>query len=260
MDSLSGYEQRKQLAAAYKRADGHIAFIDESYRKDRAYLMTAVTVDPDEVASLRNDLDEITGGEFHATDLARRGQGGRDVVRSVAELVAQRQDLGIVVVRVKPADKDAEMEASRAACFRMLARKLSELRDPEVALVVYDRRRVNEDKRDRATIKAMRQDGIVREKMSVLSATAGGERLLASADVVSFAVHRALNENDREFFDLVKGSTTFLSARTNTYIPNTHMSVNAITALDIHALSRQQSAHGATAEMAEKKDNPGVDR
>ena len=91
---MSGYVHAAQRGVdeAYRRTQGPVAFLDESYQapaddahRDSFYVLTAVLVTVKDMGTLRSGLGEIAGSDYWHTRDALKTDEGRAQTREIPE-------------------------------------------------------------------------------------------------------------------------------------------------------------------------------
>ncbi|BCP14837.1 hypothetical protein [Mycobacterium paraintracellulare] len=192
------------LTGAYSRArGGYIAFLDETFQLDDSdvdrrtefYMLSAVVVHRDDLASLRGDLRKVVGGDFWHTSDELKTPEGRARARRVAEFLGDPQGNEVGIVAIKSPVAEGMGDAARAACFRQVGRTLcaggTPLADEGVHLMILEQRRMQRNRSyDTSIVKGLRKEGTLCRHCHMIQASPTHENLLWLPDLVSSAVRR----------------------------------------------------------------------
>ena len=212
------------VAEAYRRAKGHVAYLDESYQAPDAvaahrqtfYIFTAVIVSPEARDELRSSLREIAGVQrWHTTEALLTGPG-RETTRKMLEFLAEGDEVCVIAHQVPVGAGDHDAEDARRACYRGLAASLAAGRaghwGPIELLVLEERNQRNFRNKDHKNHAELIAEKRIPRSTRLLQVSPAHERLLWLPDLVSSAYRRTLTHHDatRELFGVVESHVHFV--------------------------------------------------
>lgn len=203
---------------AYRRVNGSVAYLDESYQTfdtvvDPAatfYIFAAVIVQADQRDELRAGLLEIAGGDWWHTSEALLQEEGRAKTRDMLEFLAEGPEMSIIGLQVPVGDHDRDGEIARRDCYRGLAIELATGRDglwdPVELLVLEERNQSNFRNKDRRNHVELVSEKSVPRNTRLLQTSPSAEQLLWLPDLVSAVYRRTLTHRDRtrHLFDVIR--------------------------------------------------------
>ena len=197
------------LLSRLRAAKGPLAFVDESFMSpsqdaDSFYILGAVVVQKKKVFALRAELQQLVGDDyFHATESGRH-EGGRQLIRQMADLIAREAKPVLVVLnQLETSDEDAERARSRV--IKRLFEELSENQMYLTGTVVYERRmRSGQHEADLRIFRGIRQQKLPGSKLRILGIATKHEPLLWAPDLVSWAFRQAYREDNPSYFTQLK--------------------------------------------------------
>lgn len=200
------------LSALYSRAQGAVAYLDESYYAPKQgkgqtfYIVSAVVVGRSKVGEVRATLLDLVGDDYwHTTTDARSLEGKETLRQSLDYLKAASKTLCWLS---EPIDKsDREGEAARAAVHRAAVRELTRSYLPSAGMIVYEKRlsgyQANADAR---VFNEMRNSGKVDRDFIIHPESPANELLLWAPDMVAWSYRQSFLDNDHAFFELLSES------------------------------------------------------
>lgn len=211
---------------AYRRCQGPVAFLDESYQvadpvvqhTKTFYIFTAVVVDFDQMSELRAGLGEIAGSERWHTTEALLQEDGRAKTRDMLEFLAEGPETCIIALQVPVNSQDRGGETARRSCYRALATGLAAGREngwPPVDLFVLEERNQsklrNKDKRNHTELIS---EKLIPQPTRLVQTSPALERLLWLPDLVSSAYRRTLTHRDttRNLFNTIRDHVHFIES------------------------------------------------
>lgn len=203
------------LHDAYVRnGSRHVAFLDETFRSGRDfpgekpfYLMTAVLVSPQDFDVLREELEDIAGGNYWHSTEELSTEEGRQRVEEMLEYLSRGDELSIVSHYRDEFALNADIEEMRKVTFHSLCGRIFQ-ENPgwsRVNLAVLERRNGNNlFEIDERNFKAMRKSGIVPPQGRLFQASPAEENLLWLPDLVSTAIRQEIVRNNSSYVDLIR--------------------------------------------------------
>ena len=228
MISMDGYSLRDdRLREVYATTSGPVAFIDESYRapgfagrgrpERPFYVLSAVVVERDQAAVVREALTDIPGSLFwHTKDLIKNPVG-QQYMREMLDYLSESDMLSIVTVQtdVRVGD-DKQMNYARSECLATLTAELTRgAGENAVRLIVMDSRDGHSpglNKIDQDTVHRLRSAGIIDENVQLQHSGPGKEPLLWTPDVAAWSYRRELAIGDSQWFNRIRETTIQLHA------------------------------------------------
>lgn len=221
---MSRDQTESAALAQFYRRHGHtpIAYIDETYSVDprftqRFYVVSAVIVQPGELAPLRTALRQAVRGTFwHTTDQLLT-ESGREAVIRVLECLADPAGSEVTVVShattVDAADTSGEVARSRALRALFQACASPQCVAGQTTAFVLERRLTREQSNKDATTKAGAiSDGLLPVGAGLLQVSPSDENLLWLPDVVCGAYRQEVLRREPKFFDVIREISTVVKA------------------------------------------------
>jgi hypothetical protein len=223
---VGGYVHPAQRAVedAYKRTNGPVAFLDESYQapdgvaehRQTFYLFSAVVVDLKDMATIRSGMRRIVGSHYWHTRDALMTDAGWEQTRELLAYLAEGGEPCVIAHQVEVDAGDGDAEEARRACYHALAVELSSGRqgvwDPIDLLVLEERNVSNLKNRDQANHKDLVSCGSVPRKTRLLQTSPASEHLLWLPDLVSSALRRTITHDDDTLFDVIREQVHVIAA------------------------------------------------
>lgn len=213
------------LTSLYQRAEGAVAFIDESYYapssgKGRTFYITAAVVVPVEgLESLRGDLIEVARtGYWHTAEAAQNSDGRLDIL-SMGQILRGKSKL--ICWLYEPLEQsDREGEAARAKSLRHGINELVRKFLPSAGLIIYESRQKGyQENADHRLIREMRAAGKLDRYFKIHAESPANEPLLWSPDLVAWSFRQEFLGRTSEYFDVLRGSSEIVDLNSKSRLP-----------------------------------------
>jgi hypothetical protein len=170
------------------------------------YLFAAVMISPKDMNDLRAGLVRIAGGPHWHTVDALQTAAGRAQTRQMLNYLADGPEVGVIAHQAHVDAADADAEAARRACYRMLATEvaLGGVSDPAHLLVLEERSQRNFRNRDDRTHRELLAERRIPRNTRLMQTSPACERLLWLPDLVAAAYRRTITHNDLSLFDIIR--------------------------------------------------------
>jgi hypothetical protein len=199
------------LEALYSRAQGAVAYLDETYYAPKQgsgqtfYIVSAVVVDRLRLDEIRDRLLEVVGGDYwHTTKDVRKSEGREILMRALSILSQESKALCWLSEPISPSDREGE--AARAAVHRAAVRELTRAFLPAAGMIVYEKRlpgyQTNADAR---VFNEMRNAGRVERDFLIHAESPANEELLWAPDMVAWSYRQSFLEIDHSYFEALAG-------------------------------------------------------
>lgn len=191
----------RRLEALYRREPSLVAYLDESLNISRGfgdssvYLVSALVVPFELVRQTRENFRDIAGSDYWHTTESFRNESGRGKIVEFVDYLANVNDIKHIVVEDDEGLVEADSERARERCLVEIARVLHV--DHGVDLIVYERRRVQDEPRDQETVD--RIHGLHRE-LKVHAGTPSSEPMLWGPDILAAVLRRHLALGEKKWF------------------------------------------------------------
>lgn len=222
MGDMQGFGLNDEpLAELYRRTSGPVAFIDESYREpgysnERPfYSMSAVIIDRDQGANVRDVLMDIPGSRYWHTTEAFRTPAGKRVIGEMIGYIATAAEYNIITVQTDIRRDDPTMTGARHECLGALTKELTRGAGPSaVRLLVLEARNAKVhpggDADDARVVAQLRSGGVIDRAVTTHHTSPGREPLLWAADLSVWAFRRNLAVGDKQWFEPLQPISTVL--------------------------------------------------
>jgi len=217
--------QSSTLDGLYSRAQGAVAYVDESYYSPSHgtgrtfYVICATIVQQEARGSLREGLLSLAGGDFWHTTEAARSSSGRDKLRAMIDLL--RVSATSVCWITEPLSKsDREGESARAELLRESTKDLIEMHLPASGLIIYERRRTGyQANADVRVFTEMRSKSKIDRAFLIHPESPANEPLLWAPDVVAWSYRQSFLGRDASYFAPLKKQTQVLYLNSKSRLP-----------------------------------------
>jgi hypothetical protein len=192
------------LSDLYRRHNGQVAFVDESYREAGRfgefpfYTVTATLIPIENLKKLRLEFISIAGGSWwHTTDVYQRGD--LDSMVEFLELIVSKDLRSLTSVQVSVRENDLEL--ARRQCLIQTAVQLENF---DCRLLVMERREDRSSRNaDASLFTKAKASGLTPRNLITFAAHPAVEHLLWAPDLVGWAVRRHLAANDSAWARIV---------------------------------------------------------
>lgn len=201
------------VASAYRlNGSRPVAYLDETYNVDdrwaRFYVMTAVVVQADQRADVRDALVDRAGSGYWHTSEALRARDGQQRTLALLDYLGHPDgsELCVLAHARTVEDDDADGEQARARCLTSLLHHLTSTPSPDepVELFVLERRRDRRQaNRDAQTKTDAIRSGRISRQARLLQVSPGEEQLLWLPDLVCSAYRRKITAQDSALFERI---------------------------------------------------------
>lgn len=285
---IAGLSNHDRQARAYRtflksiHQQPYLAVVDESYREPELlkghtlqgfYALTATIVKNENFPILRERFLDITS-YWHTTEagkakFARRAKFGsgnwQGNILPMLEVAHAHVETNLVTVHAKipyapgAQDLNHHVENARKECITTMTKVLSRNSQMPVSAVIFESRRDGaENHRDRKTLTALKNAGIIGENFKYTFTSSSIEPVLWAADLGAWATQRFVRYNDPtwlqksqlqvHWFDAQSGQQIFTTRRSSTpeYIEFGRITrdVEAGKNLETHQATLKQVAQG----------------
>jgi hypothetical protein len=215
----------KNLTSLYQRAEGAIAFIDESYYAPSSgtgktfYITAAVVVATNELENLRNDLGAVAQtGYWHTSEAARHSDGRADIIKLSKALTNRAKAICWIYEPIEKSDREGE--GARARSLRYGINELVRKFLPAGGLIVYEsRQRGYQEKADQRLIGEMRSMGKLDRYFMVHAESPANEPLLWAPDLVAWSYRQEFLGRSSKYFDVVRSCTEVVTLKSKSRLP-----------------------------------------
>jgi hypothetical protein len=211
---------------AYRRTNGPVAYLDESYQApDKVathaqtfYIFTAVVVNQKNMDIVRAELAVIADDTRWHTSDALMTEVGRERTVKMLEYLAEGPEPCVIAHRVSVDLDDRDAERARRSCYRGLAVEMAAGRtgawDPIELLVLEERNQRNLKNKDAANHRELVAEQLLPRNTRLLQISPAIEHLLWLPDLVSSAFRRTIThpaDSTGSLFDLIKDQVHFVT-------------------------------------------------
>ncbi|WP_232541872.1 hypothetical protein [Nocardia bovistercoris] len=179
------------------------------------YIFTAVIVEFDQMAELREGLRDIAGSNWWHTTQALLDDSGRAKTREMLKFLGEGSETCIIAFQVPVEHDDHDGEVARRACYRSLAVELAAGRvgawSPVDLFLLEERNQNNFRAKNKLNHTQLISETRIPQPTRLLQTSPGVERLLWLPDLVSSAYRRSITHNDdtKTLFDAVEHRVHF---------------------------------------------------
>lgn len=212
LDDAALAAERAALEEIYRRSNGPIAFVDESFRVagpgNTFYVLSAALFERDELALRRTSLANVTGDEIlHATEWFH----DRRHEQLTKALVWAEENVSWHYIAVKaPVPTTQPVGAARGDCLRALLRLLDQSKAN--AVVLDTRGRDDLDSQDQKLAQELRRSRDIAQHTVLHHVDDRAESLLGCADLVAWSYRRLIANDDTRWWPHVAAVTTVVDA------------------------------------------------
>lgn len=213
------------LCSLYDRAEGAVAFIDESYHAPKSgpgrtfYITCAVLVPKESLESLRGLILQVVGSNYwHTSEAARSASGRSSILEFASILNSNIQAFCWVYEPIESSDREGESARAKTLRFGIMNLIQGHL-DPG-GLVIYESRRDGYQlNADRRVIAEMRSNSMLDRDFMVHGDSPSNEILLWAPDVVAWSYRQAFLGRSFEYFEALKDVTKIVDLNSKSRLP-----------------------------------------
>jgi hypothetical protein len=213
------------LKSLYQRAEGAVAYIDESYYSPSSgagktfYITAAVVVSMDEIINLRRDLSALAkSGYWHTSEAARYSDGRSNIIKLNTALANRAKAICWIYEPLERSDREGE--AARAKSLRHGINELVRKFLPAGGLIVYEsRQRGYQENADQRLIGEMRSLGKLDRYFMVHAESPANEPLLWAPDLVAWSYRQEFLGRSSDYFNVIRGFTEVVALNSKSRLP-----------------------------------------
>lgn len=219
----TSHPAQRAVQDAYRRAQGPVAYLDESYQlpdgidahRGTFYIFTATVVDLKDLDALRRELGELAGDRHWHTRDELRTDDGRARIRDMLGYLAEGVEPCVIAHQVVVDAADTDGELARQACYQALATDLANGRpgvwDPVDLLLLEERNQLNLKARDQANHKELVSGQRIPRHARLLQVSPACERLLWLPDLVASAFRHTITHAENTLFEIIEDQVHFVT-------------------------------------------------